>query len=60
MDNQYTFHDDSLTTSVVVSRADVAGRSRELALDTASDIFSHFGWSPDRAILQGQQDELRW
>jgi hypothetical protein len=60
MDNQYSFHDAALTRSVVVSRADAAGRSRELALDMASDIFGHFGWHPDRALLQGQQDELRW
>ena len=31
MDNQYSFHDPALTTSVVISRADLAGRSRELA-----------------------------
>ena len=60
MDNQYSFHDATLTTSVVISRSDVAGRSRELALDTALDMFSHFGWHPDRSLLQGQQDELRW
>jgi len=60
MDNQYSFHDDTLTAAVSISRGDVAGRSRELALDAASDIFGRFGWHPDPALLQGQQDELRW
>lgn len=60
MDNQYSFHDKTLTTSVVTSRGDITGRSRDLALDTASDVFGRFGWYPDRGLLRGQQDELRW
>lgn len=60
MDNVYSFDEERLESVVVVSRSDLAGRSRELALDATSEFFARFGWQPTRAMLRRQQDELRW
>ena len=60
MDNDYSFDEPSLTLSATVSRADLAGRSRQLALDATLDFFGRFGWHPLRELIQGQQDQLRW
>jgi len=60
MDHDYSFHEEGLRTEASVSRAELAGRARELALDAASDLFAAFGWHPERALLEGQQAQLRW
>jgi hypothetical protein len=60
MDRDRSFSEPILRSAVTVSRADLAGRSRELAIDAASEVFARFGWHPTRALLQEQQSELRW
>jgi hypothetical protein len=60
MDNQYEFRDPALVYRKEVDRSELAGRSRELALEAAANIFARFGWHPELSLLKGQQDELRW
>jgi hypothetical protein len=60
MDHDYSFHEHVLRSAAAVTRADLAGRSRELAIDASSEIFARFGWHPARALLQEQQSQLRW
>ena len=60
MDHAYTFDEPGLHWTATVSRADLAGHSRDLAVDAAAEVFARFGWHPARALLQEQQAELRW
>lgn len=58
MDNQYEFHDPVLVYRKQVDRAELAGRSRELAVEAAADMFARLGWQPELSLLKGQQGEL--
>ena len=60
MDHDYSFSEPALHWKVTVSRAALAGTSRDLAVDAASEVFARFGWHPPRAMLLEQQSQLRW
>lgn len=60
MDHDYSFDEPALHWAATISRNDLAGRSREFALDAASEVFARFGWHPARSLLQEQQLQLRW
>jgi hypothetical protein len=60
MDRTRPFSEPIAYSAVTVSRDDLAGRSRSLAIDAAAELFARFGFHPPRVLLEGQQSELRW
>src|SRR5216684_2157396 len=60
MDRTRPFSEPIVYSAVTLSRDDLAGRSRSLAIDAAAELFERFGFHPTRALLEGQQSELRW
>lgn len=60
MDRTRPFSEPTVYSAITVSRDDLAGRSRSLAIDAAAELFARFGFHPTRALLEGQQSELRW
>lgn len=60
MDRIRPFSEPTVHLAVTVSRDDLAGRSRGLALDAAIEVFVRFGFHTTRALLDEQQSQLRW
>lgn len=59
-DHRYNFHDPEFVYRMDIDRNRLVAESRVIAVEASSEVFARFGWYPERTMLTGQQDELRW
>lgn len=57
---EYDCFIESFPQKISVSRQELVGESKSLALKASQQLFMRFNWTPAIEVLRGMQEELRW